>query len=95
MKLDLSRNHIFHSPGVRLTIEASIEVVLEHNLSTLEGEQYDHIDNVISVERKGRMIEIQSCRSHRAWKAGEPNAGRGTWTFRDNQLEAAYVANDN
>lgn len=74
------------SGPTRVTIEASLQVIIEHDLNTWEGEQYDHIDNVISIVDDGKAHTFVTCRSIEAWKRGVPNAGRGTWVIPNESL---------
>lgn len=76
------RNHGFGGP-TRIAVEASLDVVLKFGLDTITGEQFDHIDGVISIEmiERGTVVRISTVRTIEAWKRGEPNAGRATYDF--------------
>jgi len=79
---------------VTVVVEASWEYCVKFDLDTWEGQQYDRIHNVISIIDDGENVIMESTRSWEAWKAGEPNAGRGTWTFPHDMLERALISGD-
>ena len=78
----------------RVTIEASLDTIIEHDLNTLEGEQYDVINDVISIVDDGQAHTFTTCRSVEAWKRGEPNAGRGTWVIPNSKLHKVHLPDD-
>jgi hypothetical protein len=82
---------IYNGPTTNVTIEASWDVCHDLDLDTWEGQQYDTLRNVISIEQEGNEITFETTRSIEAWRAGEPNAGRGRWTFSTDQLERIII----
>ena len=86
----MTRN-IWSGLPTNVVIEASFEVICEQNLNTLDGEQYDHINNVISVNDDGENITFTTVRSIEAFKRGEPNAGRAVWTFAHGMIDCIMI----
>jgi hypothetical protein len=81
----------FTSPTT-LTLEASSDVIFEQHLDTWAGEHYDRLENVIRVDVERDVVRFTTTRSHAAWKRGECNAGRGTFAFPHEALEAIWIA---
>jgi hypothetical protein len=79
----------------RVIVEASLDAVLEGNLDTMEGEQYDTIENVISIEDDGRAHTFETCRSIEAYRRGEPNAGRFKLVIENKYLEKIHIPSNN
>jgi hypothetical protein len=82
---------IYSGPATTVTIEASWDVIHELDLDTWEGQQYDRFKNCISVNDDGSAISFETTRSIEAWKAGEPDAGRGVWTLDHDRLERILI----
>lgn len=82
-------NTTFH-PATTVTVEASMKTIGALGLDTFEGEQYDRIRNVLSVAFQLDGVHIETTRSTEAWQRGEPNAGRGTYVFPHDTIEAVY-----
>lgn len=80
----------FH-PTTTVVVEASRETILKLDLDTWANEQFDRINNVLSVSYKRDGVHIETTRSIEAWKRGEPNAGRGTHIFPYDTIEAVYT----
>jgi hypothetical protein len=76
---------------VDVCIEASLDAIIEGDLNTFEGEQYDTLRNVISIIVDNDGVTFETCRSIEAWKRGEPNAGRGTLTIDKRLLQCVYI----
>ena len=74
-----------------VVVEASYDIIREQNLDVWEGEHFDSIENAIYVQDDGKNVVIESTRSLKAWKRGEPSAGRGLWTFPYSTIECVYV----
>lgn len=83
-------NHTFHPPR-RICIEASWLVIAQADLDAFSNEIFDYINGVVEIEVVGDQVTFESVRTYEAFRAGEPNAGRGRLTFNRNQLEAIYV----
>jgi hypothetical protein len=83
-------DHRFPEP-TRVVIEASWEVIAEQDLDTLDGEQYDSIDAVTSIDVSRGEVTFTTVRTLAAWKRGEENAGRGTWTFPRSAIASIHV----
>jgi hypothetical protein len=73
-----------------VTLEATWNVIMEQGLDWMEGEQFDSMSGVIAIDDDGTTVRIVTCRTHAAWKRGEPNAGRGEWEFTRDQLQCIY-----
>jgi len=86
----MERN-IYSGPPTNVAVEASWDTCNRLDLDTLNGEQYDHFRNVISIVDNGEGISFETTRSWEAWKAGEPNAGRGRWTIPHAALERVLI----
>jgi hypothetical protein len=82
---------IYSGKPATITVEASEQVIAACNLNTLDGEQYDHVTNAVRVVDDGTTVSITTTRSLEAWRAGEPNAGRGTWEFTHDKLASVRV----
>ena len=76
-------------------IEASLEAIIEGNLNQFESEQYDTIENVISIEDDGTSHTFETCRSIEAWRRGEPNAGRFKLVIENKYLEKIHIPSNN
>ena len=86
---------IYSGDPIRITIEASLQAIIEYDLDTFEGEQFDHIDNVISITNDGRAHTIETTRSWEAFRRGVPNAGRGTWVIPNESLHKIHLPDNN
>jgi len=86
----LSTNIAVNGPK-DVCIEASMDAIYEGDLKMLEGEQYDWIRNVISITVDRDTVTFETCRSIEAWKRGEPNAGRGTYTLERRLLQCIMI----
>lgn len=89
------RSHHFRAP-TRIAVEASWDVIRQHDLDTDTGEHFDHIDGVISIEMidgdsRATIVRISTVRTHEAWKRGEPNAGRAVYDFPRETLENIWA----
>jgi hypothetical protein len=84
-------SRIYSGEPVTITIEASADMIHSLELDTSAGEHYDHIGSVITIEEDGDKVNITSTRSIEALRKGEPNAGRGEWTFDRSMLERIYL----
>jgi hypothetical protein len=73
-----------------ITLEATWEVIREHDLAWMEGEHFDTMQNVIAIDEEDGKVRIVTCRSIEAYRRGEPNAGRGEWEFTREQLQCIY-----
>lgn len=95
VKLTSERVGIVHryrlNGPTKVCIEASDDACFELNLDTFEGEQFDFIDNVIAITDDGKEHTFETTRSHAAWKRGEPNAGRGTFTIPNTHLKQIFI----
>ena len=84
-------SHTFDTPQ-RVCIEASLDTIIEQDLDTFDGEQYDYIDAVIAIDVSyATGVTFTTVRTHDAWKRGLPNAGRGTFVIPRAALEAIYI----
>ena len=81
---------LYSGKPINVCIEASWDVIHEHNLDTWEGEHFDWVKNCISIERDANGTTFTTCRSIEAWRAGEPNAGRYTLTIENKNLEKIH-----
>lgn len=81
---------VFDAP-TDLTIEASLDIITANDLNLIDGEQYDQIPSVISIDIDGSDVVFEMVRSHAAWKRGVPDAGRGRWVIPRAALEAIWV----
>ena len=84
------QSRTFEAPTA-VVVEASWDVILDQNLDTLEGEHFDRIDAVISITVDPDTITLETVRTHAAWRRGEANAGRGTWTFPRSAIAALHT----
>lgn len=75
-----------------IILEASYNAIMDADLDTFEGEQFDTIRNVISVHISGGDYVIETVRSIEALKRGEPNAGRMTMTMAAQNVERIILA---
>jgi hypothetical protein len=83
---------IYSGEPVTVIIEATNKVIGEHNLNTFNGEEYDRIENVISIEESYyKGVTITSCRSIEAYHKGLPNAGRGEWNFPHADILRVFI----
>ena len=74
-----------------IVIEASWEIIHAQGLDTDEGEHFDRIEGVVSIEVERDTVAFITVRTHAAWKRGEPNAGRGRWEFPRPSIEAIWI----
>lgn len=86
VKLDLSSPRLFSGP-TPVCIEASLDAIIEHDLG-FDGEQYDWIKDVLSIEVEGTNIIFRTCWTLAGWKEGR---GRSTITIPLNKIEAVYT----
>ena len=86
---------LYSGSPANICIEASWNAILEGDLDTWEGEQYDWIKNCIAIERDADRTTFTTCRSIEAWKAGEPNAGRYVLTIENRLLERIIFPDNN
>lgn len=91
MKRLTMESRVFDGPTT-VTIEAGEEVIREQRLNTLDGEEFDKIEAVVSMDVTRDRVTFTTVRTHAAWKRGEANAGRGTWEFPRSALAGVYVA---
>ena len=84
--------HRYHLNGpAKVCIEASDLAIDEFRLDTFEGEQFDFIENVISIVNDGREHTFETTRSIEAWKRGEANAGRKTIVIPNTHLKQIFT----
>lgn len=76
---------------ITVTLEATWDVIHEHDLDWLNGEHFDTVDGVIAIEDNGATVRLVRCRTLEAYKRGEANAGRGEWEFTRKQLQCIYI----
>lgn len=86
---------IYSGDPVGITIEASSKAILDFDLDTFEGEQFDYKRNVIRVQRIDGNIEIETVRSMEALKRGEPNAGRGVMVIPSEMVKQVHINKEN
>lgn len=85
-------NHTIYSGSpVTVVLQASDRVIEENELDRYNGEQFDTVDSVITIESDGENILLTATRSLKAWRKSLPNAGRGEWVFPYDMLECVYV----
>lgn len=84
---------VYSGPPIDVCIEASWWAINENDLDTWNGEQYDWIKNCITVERDSNNTMFTTTRGIEAWKAGVPNAGRGTLVIENKYIERVILPN--
>jgi hypothetical protein len=84
------RSQVFDGPTT-VVVEASFDAILDLDLDTFEGEQYDRIESVIAIDVDRESVTLETCRSLKAWRAGVPNAGRGTLTLPRHMVEGVFL----
>lgn len=82
---------IYSGDPVNVVLEASIDTIIEQDLDTFNGEQFDRAENVIRVQRTEQGIEIESVRSLDAHRRGVPNAGRGVLVLPPESIAAVHI----
>lgn len=82
---------IYSGSPVTVVVQASDRVIDENELDRYNGEQFDTIDGVITIENDGKNIMLTSTRTLKAWHKSLPNAGRGEWVFPHDMLECVFV----
>ena len=80
----------FDAP-TRVCIEAAIDTIIELDLDTFEGEHFDYIDAVISLNVTPATVTLTTVRTHAAWARGVPNAGRGSLVIPRASIEALHI----
>jgi hypothetical protein len=75
----------------RVVVEASLDTIIELDLDTLEGGQFDSFDAVISVNVTRETVTLTTVRTHAAWARGVPNAGRGSFVIPRKSLAALWI----
>lgn len=82
---------IYSGKPVTVVVQASERVIEENELNRYNGEQFDTVDSVITIENDGKNILLTATRSLTAWRKSLPNAGRGEWVFPHDMLDCVYV----
>lgn len=76
----------------RIAVEASHSAIVDLDLDTWAGEQFDLLNGVVSVAVDARWVIIEKARTLEALKRGEPNAGRGTLMIPRRFVKAIWTA---
>lgn len=68
-----------------VVIEASWKVIVEYDLNTLDGEEFDRLEDIISIEVDRDEISFVACRSiHKV--------ERPVWTFDRDVIASIHAA---